>query len=589
MPAQTPTGHPANALPGQTAQHPKPGPGQTPTGHPANALPGQTAQHPKGGPGQTPSGHPANALPGQTAQHPKGGSVQPQDASKQHVVLKPKDQKQPIPVGRHNLPGQIDPKAGSSKTPLLADAKRPLSHRPTLGHVPAAKVANGLNVKPAKGGTSVNRLNAIVTNPSPALSLTGGQTGRDSANVLKGQMVGKLDTPANASPIVKSDLETLRQAVQNGASADEVRADVDRLKQDMAAQASAGKPVVGGDALIQKADQLATLSSISDQLAQGPPPQDLPLPTGETTFISNPMLPQGQMVVLGPDTVLLGGGYVPPTTATMLPYNGFEGGGGGNVAVWTGTMSGMGIPVQAGYPLTDVEPLIMPTSLTVAANTAFIPQQPGLGLLPARTQPLLGQPQFAQAPSVRVVMVNTPDSGGTITYVVGAERYTLEPGYEQEHELDTPPIIEFDRGGSFGLARYTLQPVRYAFVVGGRGWDIQPRDYEATLDNRDNSNDFHFMRGTEPDVVPARQIRLIRYTSPIRVSFDRGDGAEPALKELGDGSYKIGVDARTGLFDLFPGNDGGQSENVEVPQDAADEPPPPPPPTPSARVSNNRS
>jgi hypothetical protein len=34
-------------------------------------------------------------------------------------------------------------------------------------------------------------------------------------------------------------------------------------------------------------------------------------------------------------------------------------------------------------------------------------------------------------------------------------------------------IVEFDRGGSFGTAKYELTEGEYEFVVTDRGWDLQ--------------------------------------------------------------------------------------------------------------------
>jgi hypothetical protein len=104
--------------------------------------------------------------------------------------------------------------------------------------------------------------------------------------------------------------------------------------------------------------------------------------------------------------------------------------------------------------------------------------------------------------------------------------------------------------------------------VGEKGWDIATKAYEATLDNSDNPNDFHYLRGEVPEVVPARQVKPITDRTLIRVAFNRGGDAEPAVKELGDGLYKIGVDARTGLLDLFLGDGGAEAAPSDAPADA---------------------
>jgi hypothetical protein len=58
------------------------------------------------------------------------------------------------------------------------------------------------------------------------------------------------------------------------------------------------------------------------------------------------------MVVLGANTVLLGGsGYPVPDDAMFVP----TADGGGNVAVWSGTMADIGVPVQDGIPIADLD------------------------------------------------------------------------------------------------------------------------------------------------------------------------------------------------------------------------------------------
>src|SRR5262249_37181518 len=153
--------------------------------------------------------------------------------------------------------------------------------------------------------------------------------------------------PPGLSQQGKEDLDTFKEDITKGASADQINADYAKLKNDITVQQQTGPLNFALGQFQQKAEEVANLASIRDQLQQGPPPQDLPLPTGQSTFVNNPDLPAGQMVVLGPNTVLIGGGGLPiPQGASFFPM----GGAGGNVAVWTGTMADLGVPVQGGIP-----------------------------------------------------------------------------------------------------------------------------------------------------------------------------------------------------------------------------------------------
>jgi hypothetical protein len=49
----------------------------------------------------------------------------------------------------------------------------------------------------------------------------------------------------------------------------------------------------------------------------------------------------------------------------------------------------------------------------------------------------------------------------------------MQPGYEQKLPSSRSWTIEFDRGESFGIARYRLTAGdTYAFAVTDRGWDV---------------------------------------------------------------------------------------------------------------------
>ncbi|MEX0612509.1 MAG: hypothetical protein WD229_10350, partial [Pirellulales bacterium] len=71
-----------------------------------------------------------------------------------------------------------------------------------------------------------------------------------------------------------------------------------------------------------------------------------------------------------------------------------------------------------------------------------------------------------------VVLLNPKQNVGPVIYTLNAIRYTMQPGFEQKLPAGRSWTVEFDRGGSFGTARYSLTPGTYAFALTERGWDV---------------------------------------------------------------------------------------------------------------------
>jgi len=92
------------------------------------------------------------------------------------------------------------------------------------------------------------------------------------------------------------------------------------------------------------------------------------------------------------------------------------------------------------------------------------------------TRPV-AQPVAAPAPTgpnAEVLLLNPEDD--TIAYNLNGTRFDMQPGFSQK--LTTRPswVVEFDRGGSFGTARYTLTKGAYKFIATDRGWDLARHD-----------------------------------------------------------------------------------------------------------------
>jgi hypothetical protein len=71
-----------------------------------------------------------------------------------------------------------------------------------------------------------------------------------------------------------------------------------------------------------------------------------------------------------------------------------------------------------------------------------------------------------------VTLVNPKETEGTVKYTIDGHVYQMTAGQTQNLKTKANWVIEFDRGGAFGTARYTLEEGRFEFVVTKRGWDV---------------------------------------------------------------------------------------------------------------------
>jgi hypothetical protein len=150
-----------------------------------------------------------------------------------------------------------------------------------------------------------------------------------------------------------------------------------------------------------------------------------------------------------------------------------------------------------------------------------------------------------------VCLVNPLESRAAVSYVLNEEVFTLRPG--EVHQLQADEYgIEFDKGGELGTASFDLEERTYAFRVSKeKGWELKVKNYKVTLDNRTNPNAFNYVKNGKTDSVPAGQMQEVVSKYPLLVSFDPGDGGEPARRWLTEGTYKVGVDGRAKLLELF--------------------------------------
>ena len=172
---------------------------------------------------------------------------------------------------------------------------------------------------------------------------------------------------------------------------------------------------------------------------------------------------------------------------------------------------------------------------------------------PPADPPVASQPPASQSSGVGFVLVADKELGGSVNYTLQGNGYQMGPGQTQNLDGSKTWTIRFDRGGSFGEAEYGLTSGAYEWVVTERGWDLRSKTYVATLDNTRNPNEFNFVVSGRQDVVPAGQSKKVTSKMPVVITFDRGDGREPARKPLGNGTFHVDVNPSTNLVDVLAG------------------------------------
>ena len=82
----------------------------------------------------------------------------------------------------------------------------------------------------------------------------------------------------------------------------------------------------------------------------------------------------------------------------------------------------------------------------------------------------------APAP-LSVTVINPASTGATLTFRVNGIPYVLTPGAQRDLQFGGPRMLEFDRGGSFGVARLALDDGVYVFAATDHGWGLRHRSY----------------------------------------------------------------------------------------------------------------
>lgn len=264
-------------------------------------------------------------------------------------------------------------------------------------------------------------------------------------------------------------------------------ADIQNLKTAMGPYISPGNRPAAQNLL----DKIAVNSSLMNLLNTAMPGNNIIPIGGNAPIILVPGLPQGTIIALGNGSVLVGTG------------------GGGQLAIQQGNVAqAMGMSVALGAPVPDS------TRKDVNSGTLLM-------------------------------------NGGKseVNYVVNNGQYSMGPGYSQTLPADKTWVVEFDRGGSNGEGKYTVEDGTYKFTPTGSGWELYKHKFNITLDNSKNAFDFHYVFENKPAVIAANSTAELSSKYPIQIRFDDSGGKEKT-KRLQGKMYVVAL-SQDNKLDLF--------------------------------------
>ena len=138
--------------------------------------------------------------------------------------------------------------------------------------------------------------------------------------------------------------------------------------------------------------------------------------------------------------------------------------------------------------------------------------------------------------------------GSTVNYTIDGRRSAMEPDYQQVVPRSRVTIA-FDRGGTFGRAKYGIDKGWYKFTATDRGWELYKHSAQITLDNGDNSFPFMYVLNNQQQTLQPGYRQKHTGAYPLELKFDDGRG-HTVRKMLIEGDFKVAVGAEGGL-ELF--------------------------------------
>jgi hypothetical protein len=137
-----------------------------------------------------------------------------------------------------------------------------------------------------------------------------------------------------------------------------------------------------------------------------------------------------------------------------------------------------------------------------------------------------------------------------IHYNVNDHPFTMEPNFRQTLPGGKTWVVAFDRGGSFGRARYAVSEGTYQFKLTDKGWDLFKVTFGVTIDNAENPFEFLYLVNNFEQGLGPGEAKKHTHIYPMIVRFDNGRG-ETKTKKVEEGRYKVAVTLQNTL-DLFP-------------------------------------
>jgi hypothetical protein len=98
--------------------------------------------------------------------------------------------------------------------------------------------------------------------------------------------------------------------------------------------------------------------------------------------------------------------------------------------------------------------------------------QPYSYVQPSYSQASFSAPVYAPQPA-NITISNPTTNGIALSYMLDGQVFTMQPG--QIQKLERTATIDFNRGGAFGNARYSLTDGVYTFTPSGIGWELYHR------------------------------------------------------------------------------------------------------------------
>lgn len=135
--------------------------------------------------------------------------------------------------------------------------------------------------------------------------------------------------------------------------------------------------------------------------------------------------------------------------------------------------------------------------------------------------------------------------GSKVNYTVSGKRYSLNPNYRQVIPR-SQIMISFDRGGSFGNAKYGIDVGWYEFTPTKQGWELYENTAKITIDNTGNPFSFRYVLNNQQQALKPGYKQQHSSKYPLELKFDNGKG-QITKKILGDGDFKVAVDTKGGL------------------------------------------